>query len=334
MAHLISDVMLNGNKVAQAMFANRPAWHNLGRIFDPGGSTAPDSAQAMALSGLDVEVTKEEMILARDGAPVVDNFALVRQDTRTALSVVGNDYQVIQNRECFAFLDSLQADGILRYESAFGLKGGRGIVLLARMPEVRYVTPEDASLDYLLFSSWHGGGAISCQATDVRVVCANTLALAMENKATQISIRHSGDLDAKLATARDYLAQLNSAFTGHNELKKSLLKGHSPEQAREFIAQLFPEPKRDASERVKRNRERKIAEVRQAFLSPAQRLASVKGTWWALFNAVTEVVDHGQVARQSRDMVARAENRFLSVTQGEGAQFKSRAFALALSLSA
>lgn len=337
MSHEISETMVDGRKIAEAMYANRPAWHGLGQVFQADGQQAPDSETAIRLAHLDWQVDKESIQLQADGQPVDNYWALVRQDTRAPLSVVGNDYSVLQNRDAFAFLDSLQADGIIRYEACFALKGGRGIVLLARMPSVDFVTRDDAILRYILFSAWHGGGAIVATPTGVRAQCANMTRLAIRDahdRGTLLSIRHSGDLTSKLSTMRHYLAQFDRAFSDYRENAQRLVKGYTPEQAAAYIDALFPKPVDGSGARSVNNRERRVDAVRLAFRSAAQNLPSVRGTWWALFNAVTETVDHATPARQSRDLVARAENRFISVSTGEGAAFKDQALALALSMAA
>ena len=150
-----------------------------------------------------------------------------------------------------------------------------------------------------------------------------------------LSIRHSGDLGAELAIAKRYLSQFDKAFDDYREnCASALLVGYSAEQAAEYINQLFPAPDTGAGARAVNNCERRVAQVRQAFRSAAQNLPSVRGTWWSLFNAVTETVDHAVPARQSADPLARLENRFISVTGGDGASFKDRALALALSMAA
>jgi len=334
MAHEISQVMIDGRQVSEAMFANKPAWHKLGATFDQGGNRAPDSATAMALAHLDWSVEKEEIQLKRDGRDVPGFYSLVRQDTRDPLSVVGPEYQVLQNRDAFAFLDGLLPDGILTYESAFALKGGRGVVLLARMPTVDYVTPEDPQLRHVLLSTWFGGGAIRAKPCNTRVVCWNTLQAAFGEHTCEFRIPHSGDVASKMATARQGLAQFDKQFSGYIDGARRLLVGCTPQQAREYLAELFAAPADDAPIKTRNNFERKMAEVSRARASEANNLATIRGTWWALVNSVTEYVDHGKAARQSRDERARAENRFLSVTHGDGATLKARAFDLALTMSA
>ena len=303
MAHEISSVTIDGNEIFEAMYANRPAWHGLGKVFDPSGREAPDSATAIELAHLNWDVEKEDLQLAKDGKDVANNYAIVRQDTRDVLGLVGNDYQCLQNREGFGFLDSLMQDGIMRYESAFALNGGRQICLLARMPSVDFVTPDDALLRYILWCTSHdGSSAVVGMPTSVRVVCANTKRLAIAKAGNQqITLRHSGRMEHKLEYARRYLSQWDSAFTLFREGAQSLLKGYSPQQAQEYIERLFPTPKLEEGESARKRHARIVSQVRGAWYEPSNRLDSIKGTWWSLYNTVSHFVDHGKPSRQAKD---------------------------------
>lgn len=331
MAHNIS-ILSNGR--AEAFYANKAAWHGLGEVFDRDGRAAPDSATAIELAHLAWDVAKQPIFLA-DGSEIPDNFALVRQDTGATLSIVGNEYRPLQNVESFRFLDSLLQDGVMRYESAFALQGGRQVCLLARMPSVDVIAPGDVQYRYILFCASHGGGAIRTTPVSFRVECENLKRIALaRHKDTTVTVRHSGDLQGKLTTAQRYLSQFDAAFTLYREQAQSLLKGYTAAQASEYINALFPAPAAEATDRVKNAHARLIDQVSASLAAAPQQLASIRGTWWQLFNAITATVDHGQPARQSRDLRARAENRFLNVTQGDGANVKDRALDLALSLSA
>ena len=131
MAHELSTQ----NGVVEAMYANKPAWHNLGEVFNLGGTQAPDSATAIKLSHLDWPVEIQKLYLSAElgNAPieVEGHFATVRMDTKQTLGIVGGRYAVQQNVDCFTFMDSLCQDGIIRYESAFAIRGGRQIAWLS-----------------------------------------------------------------------------------------------------------------------------------------------------------------------------------------------------------
>lgn len=331
MAHEISIVNVNGQSIVEAMYANQPAWHGLGTIFDPTGLTAPDSATALELAHLNWRVLLEPLYL-QDGREVPGFYATVREDTKATLGVVSDRYKVIQNLEAFEFLDGLLQDGIMRYESAMALKGGRIITLLARMPSVDTVAEGDKGLRYIMFSTSHDGTAsIHCLPTWVRVVCANTQRLAIRTgKALDFTIRHTGDVQAKLNQARQYLSQFDEQFTLFRD-KARLLATRKVDAADvpTYLAQLFPKPEEGESDA---GRERMLSEMTMAMFHPNQQIGAIRGTWWALYNALTQVIDHKDLSGRGH-VTAQRENRFLNVTDGPGAALKDKAFGLACEMA-
>ncbi len=334
MTAAISEVMKNGKLVAEAAFANKPAWHGLGQIFDAGGNKGMTSKQAIELSNAGWKVEKEDVFL-NDGSKIEGFMGLVRQDTKKTLAMVGKKYQPLQNTEAFDFLDSLMMDDIMRYESAIVLQGGERVCLLARMPSIDWVVPQSDCLErFILFSMSHGYGGIDILPTAVRVVCQNTQRLALEEgKMVKWSIRHSGDLQAKLNMARKYISQFDKRFTDYCEDAKKLLVGYTEQQRKDYLAELFPAPADTDGKRKQGNYQVKMDNLAKALVNDAQTVRGVKGTWWSLFNAVTECVDHSRPARQSKDERTRLENRFMSVTNGPDASFKDLALTTALKMA-
>ncbi|MCC7419807.1 MAG: DUF932 domain-containing protein [Planctomycetaceae bacterium] len=321
MAHEISTV----NGTAEAFFALKPAWHGLGAVLDH----VPTSEEAIQAAHLDWRVAKVPL-KTDEGTDVADHFATVRRDTGAVLGVVSGKYSIVQNREAFSFLDSLLQDGLMRYESAGALRGGRVVWLLARLPSVDTIAPGDNTFRYVLFSTSHDGTAsIHAVPTSVRVVCANTLRIAT---AKDVGFRHTGDVKTKMDFARKYLSQFDSAFTLFRDKAQTLAtRRFSVDQSKEYIAALFPEVKdRGRSQSI---RDRKVNDVRKAFRADRQNIASIKGTWWSLFNAVTESIDHTDRGFRGADRRAKAESKMLSNLDGQGADFKAKAFELALSMS-
>jgi phage/plasmid-like protein (TIGR03299 family) len=336
MGHDISEVMVDGKLIAEAMYSNSPAWHRLGDIFDLGGSQGPDSEKAMELSHTGWEVAIQKLFLG-DGSEVEGRFATVRQDTGKTLGVVGSRYTILQNKDAFAFLDSLQQDGIMRYESAFALAGGARVCLLARLPSVDIIAEGDVSLRYILFENTHdGSGAIACMPTEVRAVCANTVALAYRmGKGMVFNIRHCGDMAIKMHRAKQYLSQFDAAFDLFRDQGRILAtRRFSPVDLEQYLEGLFPTPVANGKKKLRGITIRKatVASIRDRYNRRNRELPSVQGSWWALFNAVTEYVDHDSQTRGANDR-AKAENRFASVTSGLKAGLKDRAFSLALDMA-
>ena len=158
----------------ETMFYTREKpWHGLGvRV-----SEAPESAEALRLAGLDWEVDQEP-IFTEENVLIPGYKANIRNTDRRVLGVVTDRYKVIQNTEAFSFTDALLGEGV-RYETAGSLQGGRKIWLLARLPK-EYIISGDRISPYLVFSNTHdGSGSVKVAITPIRVVCNNTLNLAL-----------------------------------------------------------------------------------------------------------------------------------------------------------
>jgi len=334
------DITIRENGQAEAVFAFKPAWHGLGTVIDH----APNSQEALELAGLDWRVGQED--LYRQTSPdiyhtpaeyaQVPNAVLnVREDTKSILGIVSENYKVVQNVDAFKFLDGLHQDGILKYETAFSLNGGKKIVITARLPKDDHVTDEDVLQRYVLFSNAHDGTeAIRFGATSVRVVCANTLALALSrNKIGSLSIRHSGNLDDKLTEARSILGVAGRQFDEFAEnavaLRQRILSNAEWDEFLDLNVRIPSKFDPDYSDQRAAN----IIKTREAIddlyhNDPKQRLAGIGETAWAAFNAVSEYVDH--LPRRGKSERARTETRFNVTQNGTGNTLKQRAYQTAL----
>ncbi len=158
----------------ETMFYTRETpWHGLGtKVME-----APGSKEALTLAGLDWNVLQEPVYTV-EGSAIEGYKANIRDTDRKVLGVVTGRYKVVQNHEAFAFTDGLLKEGV-RYETAGSLQGGRRIWLLAHMPH-DYIIAGERFDPYFLFSSTHdGSGAVKVALTPIRVVCQNTLNLAL-----------------------------------------------------------------------------------------------------------------------------------------------------------
>lgn len=330
------------NGKAEAMYANKPAWHGLGQVLYENSTVAPNSEESILASGLGWTVEKQAVYL-QNGLIVPDKWATVRTDTGMPLGIVGNRYTVQQNVECFNFLDSLIQDGIMRYESAMALDGGRKIALLARMPEYDEIADGDDSLRYILFSTTHDGtGSINVMPTAVRVVCANTLAIAMSRGRSSgniRSIRHTASKNARLKMAAEWISQFSTEFTLYADKAKKLAETrYTKEQCEAYIQNLFP-ISREMSSRQLTNVQTRIMKVRDAFVHPSNKLPSINGSWWRLYNSVTYMIDHSTDYRvrgyrnsQEKNRMIQ-ERRFEDLIGGKGSKFKNDAFNLAVEMA-
>ena len=185
--------------IESMFYVRETPWHGLGtKVLE-----APTSKEALALAGLDWRVLQEPIYTGTE--ELIDGYkANVRSSDRKTLGVVTDRYKVIQNDEAFAFTDELLGEGV-RYETAGSLQGGRKVWLLAHMPHEYIISGERIS-PYLLFSNAHdGSSAIKVALTPIRVVCQNTLNLALSRAKRSWSMMHTGDIKEKMREARDTL---------------------------------------------------------------------------------------------------------------------------------
>ncbi|CAN5880146.1 DUF932 domain-containing protein [soil metagenome] len=325
MAHELCNV--NGRTAM--MYVDEVPWHGLGTRLN-----APATAQeAVSAAGLDYDVTLAELT-TKDGIPVPSRKAVLRNDTNDVLGVVGNTYIPVQNRQAFAFLDSIVADGSLRYHTAGALRKGEKIWLLAKLPgQIRVRYSSDISEKYLLLHNSHdGSSALRVHFTSVRVVCCNTLSMAeREGRGEGIAIRHQGNLTAKIHQAREVLG-IAHRFFDDLEGQFDLLARHHPSYAQVsgYFKALYPDPEEGNPSRAQnvRNELFRLFEHGQG-----QDIPEIKQTTWAAFNAVTEYVDHFRPTRAKTEF-DRAANRLESAWFGSGSQLKQQAFQLALEMAA
>jgi len=196
------ELATTNGRPAMAYFGQTP-WHRLGTELNEPAT----AAEAINAAGLDYEVELHPLQTQR-WINVPQRKAVVRTDTDDVLGVVGNSYQPIQNHQCFGFLDTVVADGCLRYHTAGALGRGERIWMLAKLPgAIRIKDSDDVTEKFLLLHNSHDGtSALRVFFTPIRVVCANTLAMAERHGHRQgISIAHKGDLQSKIAEAQEIL---------------------------------------------------------------------------------------------------------------------------------
>ena len=186
-------------EVETMFYTREKPWHGLGvKVAD-----ALSSAEALAASGLDWNVVQQE-ICTTDGLFVPGFKANVRDRDKKVLGIVSDRYKVVQNSEAFAFTDKLLGEGV-RYETAGSLNEGRRVWVLARMPR-EYIMLGDRISPYMVFSNTHdGSGAIRVAMTPVRVVCNNTLNLALATAARSWSAIHTAGVRDKIGEAENTL---------------------------------------------------------------------------------------------------------------------------------
>jgi len=317
------------------MYAGETPWHKLGTKVEK----EVTSAACMKLAGLDTECEKRPIYIRGkaevDGIPVIGaqvqgKYAVVRLEDEKVLGVVGESYRIIQNRECFDFLDSIVGEGQALYHTAGSLFGGSRIFITLKLPEDSVIGDDKVERYVLLASSHDGSLALTARMTGVRVVCANTLAVALGRETQQsVTIYHTENYRDKVAEARRVLG-LADLYYKHmeREFNKMLDATMRESDMSRFVNSLFPDTqkaeggtlKASASTIKKRDRIRELARA-------GRGNKGVAGTRYSAFQAVTEFVTHERNPNVSpgRD---REDVRVNSMLFGSGRDLTQKAFDL------
>jgi phage/plasmid-like protein (TIGR03299 family) len=311
------------------MFSAREVpWHKLGKIVD----TELTAKEAIIAGGMDWRCEEHPLYLRGqvevDGIPVIgqsapEHKAIVRATDNSILGIVKNSYHIIQNSECFDFMDDVIGSGQAVYHTAGSLRNGKVIFMTVKLPEDAKIG-DDVVEKYILLTSSHDGSlSLQVRWTPVRVVCMNTLGAALSGRTnSMMKIRHTRNYGSKVQQAREVLKLTDHYYTVmETEFNRLLDAQFSTAQMRTFTEQLMPSEGK-ASTKTKNNR----AKVLELFHT-GRGQAAVANTRWAAFNAVTEYVDHYATTRKHGD-TSESEARMNSAILGSGADLKQRALNL------
>ncbi len=262
---------------------------------------------------------------------VKDRFAVCRTDRLDQadggqLGVVGRDYVALQNREAFSFLDPVIGEGAAVYHTAGSLRGGRRVWLLAKLPGIIKVIGEDITEKYVLLSNSHDGtSAVRIGLTPIRVVCQNTLNLALSGMGG-VSIRHHGDVVRRVRDAHQLLGMVNESFDQVGSMMQQMARTEiKSDRLREYFEQILPTPKDEGPQKAKvHDRHNRLVELFETGIG--QDLPGVGGTVWAGLNAVTQFVDRESYTARNREPLN-------SIWFGEGERIKRLAFETAAKFS-
>lgn len=304
MAH---NIHFNEQTGKHAFFSvKEKAWHGLGQTVEE----YLTSKEAIQAAGLDYEVEKRRLFTfdrehsfgnadrIQPTIEVPSYSATLRKDNDTVLGVVGKDYQVVQNRDAFAFFDAIvgKGDGI-RYETAGALGKGERIFITAKLPDYIQVGKEDLVEKYLFLTTSHDGfGAITAAFTPIRIVCNNTLNAALQNCTGSIKIRHTTNAKERLERAHrlmgltsKYSAQLQDLFNQwakvritDGEIRKLIQLALAP--SKEVLHSL---KEREADAFSSQFQKACDSTYEYALSNPSQQVETAKGTLFGAYNAIT-----------------------------------------------
>ena len=316
------------NDRANMAYVGETPWHGLGQALTPDASIDTWTREA----GFDWEVKRGAIayeVRDENDAPlrmqtVPKRWALYRSDTGAPLSVMSSNYRITQPRAVMEFFRDLCDVGGFRMETAGMLRGGSNYWALARADDSFDVGGGDVVLPYLLLAtSCDGSLSNVAQFTTTRVVCNNTLSIAVGNKSGQIRVPHSTEFNP--TRFKTDLGLVGGAWDSFKTNATTLSKRKvSKEEATRYFLDVFYGTDADSVD-VETKRPM-IEMVTKIYLDGiGQRTKTATGTAWGLLNAVTRFADHERKAA-SRD------TRLQSAWFGAGARLKRDALDTALAM--
>ena len=293
--------------IVETMFYTRDKpWIGLGTMV----AAAPNSKDALRLAGLNWKVLQEPVYTENE--ELIQGYkANVRDTDRKVLGVVTDRYKVIQNEEAFAFTDTLLGEGV-RYETAGSLQEGRRVWMLARLPREFIIGGERIS-PYMVFSNTHDGSrAVKTALTPIRVVCNNTLNLALRTAKRSWSMIHTGDISGKIEEAKNTLLLADEYMTALGQEFEDLRKIKlSEKQVLDYIKILLP-MEENYSLLQKRGVEKLRADMKMRYFD-APDLKDVGNNGYRFVNAVSDFATHSTPRRKTANY---KENIFARTADG------------------
>lgn len=317
--------------ITSMAYVNETPWHGLGNQLAPNQPSEVWAKQA----GMNWQIEEAEVrfVSGMAGSTLGSIHAfpeqkvLYRSDTKAPLSVVSRRFQVVQPAEIIEFYRDLTEVGGFELETAGVLKDGKKLWALAKTGQSATLKGRDRVNGYLLLATACDGTlATTAQFTSVRVVCNNTLAIALGDNTSAVKVPHRSQFDAQ--AVKRQLGIAISSWDGFMARMKALSECKVNDTAAEaFFRRVLTYPATGASTPVPATNDNAVKAVQELFAGRGKGadMASAAGTAFGLLNAVTEFVDHQRRARSD-------DHRRDAAWFGTGATLKQKAWDEALRL--
>ena len=310
-------------------YAGQKPWHGLGNKLP-----ADQSIEAWKQSaGMDWEIEDSEVrfITGKNGVGMINAFptqrVLYRSDTKAPLAVVSKRFQVVQPGEILEFYRDLTEVGGFELETAGVLREGRKFWALAKTGQSTLLKGRDRVDGYLLLATACDGTlATTAQLTSIRVVCNNTLAIALGNSSGAVKVPHRSQFDAE--AVKRQLGITVSSWDGFVARMKALVdRPVDPDSVDGLLRRVLTYGGSEGRNTVVN--EQALQSVRALYDGGGKGalMASSRNTAWGVLNSVTEYIDHHRRARSD-------DHRRDAAWFGQGAQIKQRAWDEVLKLVA
>ena len=272
------------HEVETMAYAGQVPWHGLGERV----SNDLTPSQMMQKSGVDWSVSKQKMYIL-DGINVPNKMALIRDEDNKVLDIVGNDWEPVQNSEAFNFFTEYCAAGDMEMHTAGSLEDGRRVWALAKVNDTFEVFKGDAIEQFLLFSNPHKyGQVIDVRMTPTRVVCNNTLTMALDRQSnSMVKVNHRHEFDADLV--KETLGVAKEKLETYKEAARFLgSKRYTADSIVEYFNGIFPASAQKAEKKEISRTANQALEILET--QPGAEFGA--GSWWSAFNSVTYMTDH------------------------------------------
>ena len=302
-------------------YAGDKPWHGLGNKL----ATPQPIELWKRQAGMDwmIEESEVRYITGNHTVGAIHSFpeqkVLYRSDTKRPLAVVSKRFQVVQPEEVLEFYRDLTEHAGFELETAGVLKEGRKFWALARTGQSATLKGKDQVNGYLLLATACDGSlATTAQFTSVRVVCNNTLQIALGDNRGAVKVPHRSEFNPEAVKQ-----QLGITVAPWNrfvsKMKDLVACPVDPDSVDGLLRRMLIYPGQPGQSPVVN--EQAMRSVRALYDGGGRgaQLASSRGTAWGLLNSVTEYVDHHRRARSD-------DHRREAAWFGQGAQFKQRAW--------
>lgn len=300
-------------------------WHQLGVCVDQINSIE----EAITLAGLDWGVELQPLFFQNEGElmPVDEAQAVVRSTDKSILGVVGPRYTPLQNRDKFNFFQDYLDAGEASLETAGSLCSGRKTWIMAKLNRnnAEIVKGDEIEKFLLLSDSYDGTMAVRVGYTPIRVVCANTMAMAHSNSASQfIRVRHNRNVKANLDTIQEIVNLADASFEATAEQYRFLAsKGCNTKDLGRYIKKVFDIKDNEKGKKISGKTTNIIESLLTCYQCGAgQDIPGVQGTLWAAYNMVTNYLTY--------ERGNNAERRLNNLWFGEAAKMNKKALDVAM----
>lgn len=280
-----------------------PAWHGLGTVFDQNADI--HTADMLRLAHLADWGVAVEPVLVPEGYRVVsENYMVTRTNPfdagKDVLAFVGKKYRPFQNEALFEFADNI-LDGGASWESAGSIKDGRVVFGSMVIPREFILDPQganDKTVTYLLVHTAHdGSSSVQANITPVRVVCQNTLNMALNGSKQSFKIRHTSGTQSRVDEARRVLGLTFGHMDNFEVIARQLFEVEiDNKRFHDIISAVYPMPDSSAGKASLTKWESKVDLITDIY-HQSPTMTNIKGTAWGALNAMTERIDYFRSAR-------------------------------------